>query len=107
VYVAAYFRSEGVNPQVIRQAYSVLQMEFQTKHPFARSDLYTDGITIIRRVAGELDAPELADVLTKPRQRVFGEWRSYLGRLEYVDDLAARWGVSTGIVIDPQVSRGI
>lgn len=105
-YVARYFRLHGVKAWRIRRVHAALQKDLNSPHPFARQDLYTDGIDIFRRVGAEMNDPEIVDVLTKPRQRVFGKWSEYLAGFDYVDHSVRRWHIAAGIVIDPQVSFG-
>lgn len=88
--------------------YAALQTELDSSHPFAREDLYTDGIDIFRRIGDEVNVPEMVDVLTKPKQSVFGRWRDYLGQFDYIKGtkLAFRWRIANGVVIDPTISFG-
>lgn len=108
VYVARFFRLQGVTAPRIRRVYGALKSELSSSHPFARQDLYTDGIDIFRRVGEEVNVPEMVDVLTKPKQSVFGEWRAYLGQFDYIQQtkLAFRWRIANGVVIDPRISFG-
>jgi uncharacterized protein (DUF433 family) len=105
-YVARYFRVHGVKAWRIRRVYAAVQLDLNSPHPFARQDLFTDGIDIFRRVGESVDDPEIVDVLTRPRQRVFGKWCDYLGRFDYANKTIRRWHIAAGIVIDPQVSFG-
>lgn len=107
-YVAQYFRLQGVKAARIRRVYRALQEDLNTGHPFARKDLYTDGIDIFRRAGEEVHDAAIVDVLTKPGQRLFPKWQDYLGRFDYVDStkLAFRWRIATGVVVDPTISFG-
>lgn len=105
-YVAAFFRTQGVRPSLIRRAYAILQKDLHTPHPFAHVDLKTDGERIVRQTANEVRIPELIDVVSK--QKWFSQWAKYLSHLDYNPStkLAGRWNISEGIVIDPQISFG-
>ena len=105
-YVARYFRLQGVTPLRIRRVYEALKLELNSPHPFAREDLYTDGIDIFRRVGKAVNDPELVDVLTRPEQRVFGKWSDYLGQFDYAGKSTSRWRIASGVVIDPRLSFG-
>lgn len=107
-YVARWFRVQGVKAARIRRVHRALQRELDTCHPFARKDLYTDGIDIFRRVGAEIDDSAIVDVLTRPAQRVFGNWRDWLARIDYFDStgLAFRWHIAAGVLIDPNISFG-
>jgi uncharacterized protein (DUF433 family) len=101
-YVARFFRNAGVQPRLIRRAYQILGDELRTKHPFAHTDLCTDGSRIIRKQAEK----GLTDVVS--RQTWFAEMRDWLKHIDYDPEtrLAARWCISGGVVIDPAISFG-
>jgi uncharacterized protein (DUF433 family) len=103
-YVAKFFRTQGVKPGQIRKAYCALGKDLGSPHPFARADLLTDGISIIRKTGEELKSPELIDVVTK--NKMFSQWCDHLAKIEYVDELAARLQISRGVVLDPLISFG-
>ena len=104
-YVLSFFRKRGVKPKIIRRAYSILQAELHTTHPFAHADLCTDGNRIIKesKKAGRVN---LIDVIDK--QMVFSELQPYMDRIDYgtATRLAEAWRISTGVTIRPTVAFG-
>jgi len=100
VYVARFFRQEGVALPVLRGAREILAAELGTPHPFAHADLRTDGRRVILRT-GDRD---LVDVISK--QYFFGQMN--LGRITYgaASRLAETWGIADGVRIDPRVGHG-
>jgi uncharacterized protein (DUF433 family) len=100
IYVARFFRSEGVKPPILRRAHEILQNELETYHPFAHADLCTDG----RRIILKRGDAELIDVISK--QHFFGQM--HLGRIKYskTSRLAEAWGIASGVIINPGVSYG-
>lgn len=104
-YVMSFFRKRGVKPKIIRNAYSILQKQFHTTHPFAHADLCTDGNRIIQesRRSGSVD---LVDVISK--QMVFSQLQPFLDRIDYgkATRLAEAWRIWNGITIKPTVGFG-
>jgi uncharacterized protein (DUF433 family) len=100
IYVARFFRKEGVKPPILRRAHKILQNELETYHPFAHADLCTDG----RRIILKRGDAELIDVISK--QHFFGQM--HLGRIKYskTSRLAEAWGIASGVVINPAISSG-
>jgi uncharacterized protein (DUF433 family) len=100
IYVARFFRNEGVRPPVLRRAHQILQEELKTKHPLAHANLGTDGRRIMQR---EGDA-HLVDVISK--QHFFGQM--YLHKIKYspTTSLAEQWDIATGVTINPGISFG-
>ena len=100
VYVARFFRQEGVKPPVIRRARDILADELSTLYPFAHADLCTDGSRIIRKT-GE---SQLVDVISK--QHFFKQMR--LGTITYnnLTRLADAWHIREGVIINPEVAFG-
>jgi len=107
VFVASQFRDEhNVPMRVVRNAYSLLQKELDTKHPFCRSDLYTDGKHIFIYAANKLGNKKLSEVVS--HQQFFPHIKEKLGHVDYSDTtkLARLWRIAEGIVIDPSISMG-
>ncbi|MGA2232195.1 MAG: DUF433 domain-containing protein [Tepidisphaeraceae bacterium] len=104
-YVLSFFRKRGVKPAVIRRAYTILQAELHTTHPFAHADLCTDGNSIIResKKAGRINLIDVID-----RQMVFSELQPYMDRIDYgsATRLAEAWRIANGVVIRPTVGFG-
>jgi len=100
VYVARFFRNEGVKPSVLREARLKLQDELQTPYPFAHASLRTDGIRVIR----DMGDSRLVDVLNN--QHFIPQMK--LGRFRFSSrtGLAEAWGIEPGITIDPTINFG-
>jgi uncharacterized protein (DUF433 family) len=100
IYVARFFRQEGVRPKIIRQAYKKLQEELKTPHPFAHADLRTNGVEIIRRMGNA----DLLGVIDK--QHFFAQMK--LGRITFatLTRLAEQWGIADGVIINPTINFG-
>lgn len=104
-HVLSFFRKRGVKPKIIRRAYSILQTELHTPHPFAHADLCTDGNRIIRE-SKKSGGVNLIDVIDK--QMVFSELQPYMDRIDYgtATRLAEAWRISAGVTIRPTVAFG-
>jgi len=100
VYVARFFKKEGVKPPIIRRAHEVLQADLHSDFPFAHADLSTDGVRIIRETKDQ----DLIDAISK--QHFFKQMK--LTRVHYSDvtRLATRWEIARGVLIDPQLNYG-
>jgi len=99
----AAFRSHGVKPRVVRNAYKRALQKFG-KHPFAREGYRTDGVYIY--TGGDEPASE---ELSK-QQTFFEEIvRPILMDVSYVDGNAVQFsplGTQRSVVLDPKVSFG-
>lgn len=107
VFVAGQFRDHhNVPMRIVRDAYSLLQKELDTKHPFCHSDLYTDGKHIFIYAANKLGNKELSEVVT--HQQFFLHIKEKLAHVDYSEmtKLARLWRIAEGIVIDPSISMG-
>lgn len=105
--VVSKLRVHGVSLIGIREAYSVLAKDHETNHPFSHKGLYTDGRRVFLRIADETGDEQLVDVLA--RQQLFSRFiLPYLQHIDYSDDtqLAARWHIQKGVVIDPEYRFG-
>lgn len=102
-YVASFFRKKGMKPNHIRRAHSILQERWNTKHPFARRDLRTDGKRIIIQSTGD---PQLVEAISK--QEVFEYVKPHLREINYelISKLAGEWRIGTGVVINPKIGFG-
>lgn len=95
--VVGALRHEGVSMQLIRRAQSALTKRLCTAHPFAHRRLYTDGRTLFVAADGEFE--ELFS-----HQRAFRTLlQEYLRQIEFDEssEIAIRWKVSPGVVVDP------
>jgi uncharacterized protein (DUF433 family) len=106
VFVAGQLREHGVSLQYIRKAHVKLQTDWDTKHPFSKKDVRTDG----KKIFAVLDDNErkiVYDVVT--RNQVFESF--ILPVLEKIDyDQATRdalkWHLTDMVVLDPKVCFG-
>lgn len=100
------FRSVKVSFQVIRRSYEILASKLKTKHPFAHSDLYTDGKRILVDISSDVGDSALTDVIN--RQGFFYEMKDILKKIKYdpITKLAARWPIYDDVLIDPAISYG-
>ena len=104
--VVAKLREAGVKMHVIRRAHSALRQRLSTEHPFAHSDLYTDGQEILTRTATEIGDDKLTGVVSN--QGFFIQFKNTLGHVDYSRDtrLARRWRIVPGIMVDPGIAMG-
>ena len=106
VKVAAELRESGVTMPKLRAVYERLKDRLDTKHPFCHNNFYTDGREIIIMEAGAIGDETLIEVLSN--QRLYVQSRAFLKHIECSDktQLAERWNIAQGVVIDPAVSLG-
>jgi uncharacterized protein (DUF433 family) len=106
-FVAGQLREHGVSLQTLRRAYASLGKELDTRHPFCRSELLSDGKVVFTRGMDDPGGEELREVLT--RQKVFPQIiLPFLKKIDYDDAsrLAQRWHISHLVVIDPRICFG-
>lgn len=107
VLVAGRFRGLGVSMASVRRAHSVLQGQLNQRHPFCLNKFCTDGKRIIIRELDQIGCEDLREVVSG--QRWFKPVTEVLDQVEYdmvASELACRWKIAPGVVIDPQLSRG-
>ncbi len=106
VRVASFFRSEGVQPPIIRRTHEILQEELHTPHPFAHEDLRTDGARIIREKSGKKLTVRWVDAISK--QLLIPQFAKTLKGFGYnkATRLADEWGIYDGIQISPGIGFG-
>lgn len=107
VFVAGQLREHGVSLHTLRRVYERLQQDLQSRHPFGRQELLSNGKLVFMRGAGPEGEEELVEVLT--RQKVFPQvLLPFLQRIDYdqVKLLARRWRIAEQVVIDPAVCFG-
>jgi len=105
--VASKLRCKGVSLIVIRKAHAQLTKILGTPSPFAHARLCTDGKQVFVHLAEQSKDEALIDAVT--RQHVFPKViLPYVERIDYSEDteLAERWRVGKGIVIDPRLRLG-
>lgn len=106
VWVVGQLRHCRVPMPTIRLAHAIMKRDLKTEHPFCHNAIYTDGQSIIRDTAAELGSADLLEVVGG--QRLFP--RYMMPRLKQIDygasELAERWRIHKGVVIDPRISLG-
>lgn len=104
------FHSYGLSVQLIRKAVDRAALLLSSQHPFAIKKFYTDGKTILARIAKESEMPELIDLIKKQYQFdeiVLPELYECIDFGKY--DIAERYwpeGKNKNIVIDPKINFG-
>lgn len=107
VYVAGQLRDHGVALQTLRKVYAKMREDLQTKHPFCRRELLSNGKIVFMRAVDAAGEDQLTEVLT--RQKVFPDIiLPFLKKIDYdnVRLLAQRWRIADLIVIDPAICFG-
>lgn len=104
------FEKHGISLQSIRKAADCATRLFGTSHPFAKKVFYTDGNTILARIAEENRDPDLLDLLKKQYQMDPIISPSLYERLDFNNlELVEKWwplGKGNRIVVDPQRNLG-
>jgi uncharacterized protein (DUF433 family) len=107
VFIAGQLREHGVSLQYIRRAHAKLQNDWQTKHPFSKKDIRTDGKELF---VCALDGEERQDVYEAiSKNKVFESIiLPVLERIDYdrATALARKWYLTPLVVIDPAISFG-
>lgn len=104
------FHGYGLSLQTIREAVERASLLLATNHPFAIKKFYTDGNTILARIAKESDLPQLIDLIKKQYQFdeiVLPELYECIDFDKY--DIAERYwpeGKGKNIIIDPKINLG-
>lgn len=104
--VTGELREKGVPLQTLRRAYRNLQNKFGVEHAFCYRRLWTDGKTVFLEVLGDEGQEQLVDM--ERRQHVLSKViKPFLQGVEYDKrDLASRWNIAKGLVIDPDLNYG-
>lgn len=104
------FEKHGLSLQSIRKAADCASKLFETTHPFAKKVFYTDGKTILARIAEENKDPDLLDLLKHQYQMDSIISPSLYESLDFDNlDLAEKWwplGKNNRIVVDPKRNMG-
>jgi uncharacterized protein (DUF433 family) len=104
------FEQHGISLQSIRKAADCAAKILKTSHPFAKRVFYTDGKTILARIAEKNNDPDLIDLLKKQYQI-----EPIISPLLYESldfnhlELAEKWwplGKQNRIVVDPKRNFG-
>jgi uncharacterized protein (DUF433 family) len=105
--VATKLIERGFSVQALRTVYHRLEKNFKCLHPFAHKELLTDGHSIFVRELSETGEEGLIESLNN--QRMFPKiMKPFLEKIEYdsVSQLASRWNIDKGIIIDPKLCLG-
>jgi uncharacterized protein (DUF433 family) len=104
------FERYGFSLQNIRKAADGAARLLGTAHPFAKKCFFTDGKTILIKIAEKNNIPELLDLLKKQYQMEPIVNQFLLKSLDFDKyDLAEKWwplGKKSGIVVDPKRNFG-
>jgi len=106
VLVAGELRDQGISMRLVRRAHAILSNDLGTRHPFCHRNLYAFGKRIIVALGEGIEDTELRDAVS--RQQLFTQIRPFLKRIDYgqATQLATRWRISDGVIIDPQINFG-
>jgi uncharacterized protein (DUF433 family) len=107
VFVTGHLREHGVSLRSIRRAHAKLQNDWETRHPFARGEIRTDGENAFVSALDDRERRIVSEAITK--SLVFE--RIILPTLEKIDydpasKLATKWHLSPLVVLDPRVCFG-
>lgn len=105
--IAGQLRAKGVQMPVLRRAYVNLQKKFGTTHAFCYRNVWTDGRTVFLREMAESGDDKLVDM--EQRQHVLTRViEPFLEGVEYDsrNNIASRWNIQKGLVIDPSLNFG-
>jgi uncharacterized protein (DUF433 family) len=104
------FEKYGLSLQNIRKAADRATKLLDTAHPFATKSFFTDGKTILIKIAQEDNIPDLLDLLKKQYQMEPIINQFLLESLDFNKyDLAEKWwplGKESRIVVDPERNFG-
>lgn len=107
VFVAGHLRECGASLPTVRKVHDRLRLDLETPHPFARREMLTDGKEIFVRGVDKSGEEEIYEAITK--QKAFPKLiLPFLKQIDYgtVTELAQRWRISDGVVVDPGKSFG-
>ena len=104
--VVAEFRKNNVSLPHIRKVYKALRERFGKDHPFCFEQLFVDGRRIIVEVKDVIGKPLLIEPVTL--QTLYSQFKSFLKRIDFdsTQQMAERWRISRGVIIDPQIRFG-
>ena len=107
VFVAGQLRDHGVSLQYIRRAHERLRRDWDTKHPFSKKDIRTNGKDIFACLLDDEEERVIYDVMSK--NQVFESIiRPTLRKIDYaaITDMAEKWHLAPLVVLDPAVCYG-
>ncbi len=107
VFVAGQLREHGMSLRSIRRAHAKLQNDWETKHPFSRKEIRTDGQKVLLLALDEPDRQLACEAITG--SQVFESTiRPTLKKIEYdpTSKLATKWHLSPLVVLNPRVCFG-
>lgn len=104
------FHEYRISIQTIRVAVNRASKLLKSEHPFAMKKFYTDGKTIIARIAKESGSTELIDLLKKQYQFVEIVLPTLYECIDFNHyEIAEKWwpnGKNAGVVVDPSRNFG-
>jgi uncharacterized protein (DUF433 family) len=105
-FIASQMRERGVSFQRIRKAHRILEQRYETRHPFARQEMATDGRSVFV-LFRENDRNHVEDVVEE-QYEIPEVISQFLDRIEYnpSSHLAERWRPTARVVIDPTCRFG-
>jgi uncharacterized protein (DUF433 family) len=107
LFVAGQLRDHGVSLQALRKVHKSLEMDLDTRHPFCRREILSDGKNVFVLGLDEKGTEEMVEVLS--RQRVFVEiLLPFLKKIDYdsATQLARKWFITEQVVLDPMICLG-
>jgi uncharacterized protein (DUF433 family) len=107
LFIAGQLREHGVSLQSLRKVREQLQKDLETRHPFCRREVLSDGKKVFTFGLDPEGKREMIEVLSK--QRVFVQiLLPFLKRIDYDDatKLASKWSIADRIVVDPTICLG-
>jgi uncharacterized protein (DUF433 family) len=104
LFVVRQLRHKGVKPQTIQRAEQHLRTLWKTDRPFAREEIKTDGFEVLCEDNPSLGQIEGAGLEGQQIMRMAIE--NSLESVHYLDQSAAYWTPTPGIVVDPRVQFG-
>jgi uncharacterized protein (DUF433 family) len=107
VFVAGQLREHGVSLRSLRRAHAKLQNDWETRHPFSRKEIRTDGQKVLLRALDEPERRIVCEAIT--RGQVFESIiRPTLKKIEYdpASNLATKWHLSPLVALNPRVCFG-
>jgi uncharacterized protein (DUF433 family) len=106
-FVASQYRALDISLETLRRSYKNLSRWADGKHGFSHRRLYTDGRTVFWSSADERDHEILVD-LENNQHAMPAVLLPFLESLEFDDhsQLASRWNIADGVVVDPAINFG-
>jgi len=106
-FVASQYRNLNISLDTLRRSYLNLSRRANGKHGFSHRKLYTDGSRLFLSEADERDRKILVD-LANNQHAMPAVLLPFLESLEFDahSNLASRWNIADGVVVDPAINFG-